>query len=365
MTDLYKCAKKQLRKIYTLNMIGNLSIAGAAWVALLSARGFSMMEIMTAETVFHIVSIIAEIPSGMFADVFGRKKSLIVSTIFSILSSIFMGFTDIYAGVIASIACSALSWNFCSGTDNALAFDSLKEADAIDEYERFSSIQTIIYRVGSSLSSLCVGLALWMGNRNAQVLSIILAVIRLFIVFTMKENAVILKKKTLGYGERVRNLIKESIGFLKHNPRASKIIFGNGLVGAVDVLLLFSLQDILQDAGVDKVWLGPLLFLTYLGGVFGALAAPKVSSLKFGTLFAVTLTLVIAGSACAFTKIPWIMALGGVVTAFSDDIIQIRADILLNQMVPEDSRATLISVNSLCFSIIMIFLSPLAGWLFT
>ena len=225
MTELYKRAKKQLRKIYTLNMIGNLSIAGAAWVALLSARGFSMMEIMAAETVFHIVSILAEIPSGMFADMFGRKKSLIVSTIFSILSSIFMGFIDIYAGVIASIVCSALSWNFSSGTDNALAFDSLKEAGATEEYERFSSIQTIIYRVGSSVASLCTGLALWMGNRNAQILSIVLAVIRLAIVFTMKENAVILKKKTIGHRERLKNLITESIGFLKANPRASAITY--------------------------------------------------------------------------------------------------------------------------------------------
>ncbi len=68
--------KKQVSRLYLSSVLGNLFVAGA-WVAILSARGYSLVEIGIAETVFHITSLIFEIPSGVLADVFGRKKSLL------------------------------------------------------------------------------------------------------------------------------------------------------------------------------------------------------------------------------------------------------------------------------------------------
>ncbi len=65
--------KKQISGLYLSSVLGNLSLTGA-WVAILAARGCSLPQIGIAETVFHITSLIFELPSGMLADVFGRKK---------------------------------------------------------------------------------------------------------------------------------------------------------------------------------------------------------------------------------------------------------------------------------------------------
>ena len=59
--------KKQISKLYMASILGNLSLTGA-WVAILAARGYSLVEIGIAETVFHIFSLTFEIPSGVFAD---------------------------------------------------------------------------------------------------------------------------------------------------------------------------------------------------------------------------------------------------------------------------------------------------------
>lgn len=37
--------EKQIRKLYGITAIGYFQIAGASWVALLAARGFSLLEI--------------------------------------------------------------------------------------------------------------------------------------------------------------------------------------------------------------------------------------------------------------------------------------------------------------------------------
>ena len=49
--------KKQIRKLYASSVLGNLSLTGA-WVAILAARGYSLVDIGIAETVFHITSLI-------------------------------------------------------------------------------------------------------------------------------------------------------------------------------------------------------------------------------------------------------------------------------------------------------------------
>ena len=70
--------KNQIGKLYALSVLSNLSLTGA-WVAILAARGFSLPEIGLAETAYHAASLLTEIPSGTLADVFGRKRMLIIS----------------------------------------------------------------------------------------------------------------------------------------------------------------------------------------------------------------------------------------------------------------------------------------------
>lgn len=59
------------------------------------------------------------------------------------------------------------------------------------------------------------------------------------------------------------------------------------------------------------------------------------------------------------------MALGGFIAAAGDDSLQVRTNALLQDMFPSEQRATLTSVESFTFSVIMIVLSPFAGFVFT
>ena len=54
-------------------------------MALLAARGFTLVEIGLAESCFHMASLLFEVPSGVISDVFGRKKSMILSQLMFML----------------------------------------------------------------------------------------------------------------------------------------------------------------------------------------------------------------------------------------------------------------------------------------
>ena len=357
-------AKKQLNKLYINNFLSNISIAGAAWVLLLVSRGFTLIEVGIAETVFHLVSILGEIPSGMFADVMGRKKSLLLSCVTGIISAFSMAYIDNYAGVLISIAFSALTYNLGTGTDSAMAYDSLNEEGKADRYDGYISNQTIIYRISNGIATLAAGLALVMGNTIAQLISVAIHIVRFAVIMTTKENKVVSENQD-SLGKRIRDCVVISFGFLKGNRTVAMLIFRNALVGAIDILLLFFLQAKLPMTGIADWILGPLLFIMSMGGILGAYMSKKLGNWKFSKIFVICIVLVSAGFMAEFTGVAWIMTLGGFLAAFADDLIQIRADIELNNMVPAAQRATLISVNSLIFSLVMIVMSPLAGWLFS
>ena len=357
--------KKQLVLLYMSNFVSNISIAGAAWVLLLVSDGYSLVQVGFAETVFHIVSLIAEIPSGMFADVMGRKKSLIVSCIMGMLSAAVRGFLPGFPCVLISIGFSALSYNFASGSDSALAYDSLLEEGQESKYDKYISTQTAIYRISNGIATLFAGVAVIMGNRNAQMLSLGIHAVNMVCLLCLRENKVILRKSGDTLVKRVKDVFSGSFGFLKGNKKVAGLIFRNALVGGIDVLLLFFLQAKLPMTGIPDWSLGPLLFIMSMGGIAGAFAAGKVKKITLGKLFIFCLSLALTGLVSEFTGVWYLMTIGGFLTAFADDLIQIRSDIALNQMVPPEQRATLISVNSFCFSVLMIVMSPLAGWIFS
>ena len=82
-------------------------------------------------------------------------------------------------------------------------------------------------------------------------------------------------------------------------------------------------------------------------------------------MFAVTCALVLAGILLEHSGIHLLMTAGGFIAALADDALQVRTNTRLQDMFPSAQRATLISIECFTFSIIMIVLSPLAGWFFS
>ncbi len=150
--------KKQLACIYTNNFFSGLRITDAVWVALLAARGFSLWEIGVAESVFHMVSLTFEVPSGMAADLLGRRKTLVAGGVCMVLSNLPMAFAPDLFFICLAMALSALANAMFSGTASALTYDSLKQCGRTDDYLRVSAncsrLSMLATAVGSLASTL-------------------------------------------------------------------------------------------------------------------------------------------------------------------------------------------------------------------
>lgn len=357
--------KTQINRLYAASFFSQISLSGA-WVAILAARGFSLAQIGFAETIFHIVSLLFEIPSGVLADVFGRKKTLLISCIMRIIGNLIMVFSNNFALVCLSIAFQALNYNFASGSDDSIAYDSLKSVGQEDAFEKYASNQLIIYRICEGFSTLIAGFSLFLGYKLAYSSSIIFAVVQFILLLGLVEIKLGREEnESKAVIKKIGECFRQSFLFLYDARKALLLMFTNSFVGALDVLLLFFLQAKLPMAGIPNWALGLALFIMQLGGVLGAKVILFFKRIRYRFIFIASALIILTGIMLEHSESYIIMACAGFFAALADDALQVRTNSILQDMFPSSQRATLISIDSFTFSVVMMFLSPLAGVFFT
>src|SRR5216683_3437681 len=73
------------------NFSTNTIFTNAIWMIYLVSHGYSPLDVGLLEMLFHVAKFITEIPTGIFADMLGRRKSLVVyCALLSIESLLFL-----------------------------------------------------------------------------------------------------------------------------------------------------------------------------------------------------------------------------------------------------------------------------------
>ena len=359
--------KRQLGCVYTADFFSGLRITDAVWVALLAARGFSLWEIGLAESVFHIVNLLCEVPSGMVADLLGRKKALVSGGVLAVTSNLLMAFAPNLFAICFAMALSALYSTLFSGTFTALVYDSLKAEDREDEYLQISANSSQISMLASALGSLASTVQRFLGFAGFYLLSALFEGVSTLACRWMNEPIV-----TAAQANRARQplhdlpgqfiqLVQDSLHVLRTCPLAAKLIVSSAIISVPCYLTKMFLQQRLIELG----WPTEALFLPLLLGgiacVLGTEAGRRVRFRSMRRFYAVCALLCGAGTLLVGTAPAWggifgMMLVQGVLQVYLLHEIQ-----QLNDAIPSDQRATLISVDSMAYSLLMIPASPFVG----
>ncbi|PLX07748.1 MAG: MFS transporter [Marinilabiliales bacterium] len=101
-----------------------------------------------------MIKNILEIPSGIIADALGRRKTLIVSFMFYILSFLIFYFSDSYVVLILAISFFAIGDAFRTGTNKAMIYDYLDQNGWSKQKINYYGNTRSWSQMGSALSSL-------------------------------------------------------------------------------------------------------------------------------------------------------------------------------------------------------------------
>ena len=358
--------KRQFFFLHIYNFLVSFRVADGVWVVFLLARGFSLAQVGIAEGVFHVVSFLCEVPSGMLADLVGRKRALALSGLFGTLSALAMAFSQDFFGVCLSMAFQALMYNLCSGTQEALTYDSLKAVGQEGSYLKRNAWLMGASQASASLSSLLGGAAALLGFFPAYLITAACSAVCGSAALALAEPQVTeaqrqrTKHPFAQLGPRFRAHLRESWGFFRRNPRAAYKILASAAAATPIYLTFMYLQQHLLDGGLPELFLGAALMVSRLAGTAGMALSTQVN----GRLFPLAVGCgLFCGAATCLAGAPWwpVALLGGALAQLVFSVLDLRVDAALNDDFPSDQRATLVSVNSMAYSLLMIAASPAAG----
>ena len=330
------------------------------WILFLNQNGMSLLQIGLLESIFHTTGIIFEIPSGMLADRFSYKANLYISRLTSILSSILMltGQGNFWIYAIAMIV-NALSYNFDSGTSSALLYDSAVEADLKDCYLKISSLMSGVSEAAISLGTVLAGLFVHGYLYVTYYIMIAVSILVLILIWLIKEPDMKRQTDEVVTIKKIILIVKKEI---KSNPSLFMWMMTFQFVGTMMCMFYFYYQKQLPDL---VEWQISTVML--IGSVLNILAVSIAS--KIGEMWH------------SFRLFPIVVSLTGVAyvlsalgTSFMYILIYLTTNALyamyqpifyndLQQYLPSSARATMLSVASMMFSLSMIIIFPIIGWL--
>ena len=358
--------KKQLRKLYLYELISGFQIVDAVWVVFLLQRGFSIVQVGIAEGVFHVVSMCCEIPSGMLADLIGRKRTLVLSGMVSAAGSLCMILTDAFFMILVAMGLNALSYNLVSGAREALTYDSLLEAGAQEEYLRVSAIQEKLYLFVFAAANLFSVVTVSLGYEKGYLISMVQGICCSIVAFRIWEPG----RENTKQHEKNRNwtrilrkhVIESGKFFVTHGFAARRMLIG-GVAAAGYYIVFMLLQQHLVEQGLQAKWIGIPLLLISFGGMAGASLGEKTGKVKIK--FLLLAGGVLEGVLIVFSGMP---VLPGCVLAAAfahgiSEMLAIRIGDENQKVFSSEVRATMVSVESMVYSVVMVVLSPVVGWL--
>ena len=330
------------------------------WILFFIQNGLSLLQIGLLESIFHGTSLLCEIPSGMLADRFSYKTNLYLARLSSIGSSILILFGQgnfwIYA---IAMMVNAWSYNFDSGTSTAFLFDSAVEAGQKDRYLQISSFLSGVAEVTRTLGTVVAGFFIHGALAWTYYIAIGLSLLSILLIFLMKEP----ESKS---DERNHLTLKRILEVVKQEWQEKPVLFywmlTYQLVGTVMCMFYFYYQQKISDLAS---WQVSLIML--IGSGFNLLAVYLASQIGkkwnsnqvFPILVALTgLVLLLVGVKTPFAYLS--------VYLLTNALYAVYQPIYYNDLqayLPSSVRATMLSINSMMFSLSMIVFFPLTGWL--
>ena len=354
--------KRNVKIDYISVFITNLNMQGSIWVLYLAYCGLNLAEIGLLEGIYHITAIIWEIPSGAVADLLGRKRSMILSRICIAISCMLMLFSGSFGLFALSFIIQALGNGFNSGSEEALVYDSMKALGQEEQYMRVYGQLNVIIEVSQGIATVAGGILAeysWFWCYGACLLIAALSLVP--VMFLAEAPCGEQGKRQATAGELVASHFRTSFRILRSDVCIVKIILYYSVVFAAQTLLFFYSQQYYYELGYNKIQISLILLVAGVISCLGAVVSEKLYHRFRRKIVWIGTTVIAAAFLCyGFENVVVSVIAFSAAGFFNSVLYPVQSD-SLNQLIPSEQRATLISVNSLFFSVAMIIMFPVAG----
>ena len=355
--------KRWLLAFDAYNLSANTLFTSAIWVIYLSAHGYSPLAIGLLEMTFHIAKFVAEVPTGIFADLLGRRKSLIIYCLVSALQNLLFLYPTPPL-MILSFILAGTAFAFRGGADEAILWNIAAHIDPADQSRRYSRLVSRLYLVG--LIGEVIGTA--SGGYLGQILVVLpficqatltaLGAIPLLFIPEQRATFEAHQPRPNPFSH-----FRSGLRTVRQQPLLVGLLLISGLTTSCWQTIYFYYQLYLHGLGFTLALIGIVVALstgTYF--LFTAATPWFMRLLRPKWLIATFVLAELLGLLLMSTNSPVLGVLGYLFFFQASTAVLMPAiSTYINERSPEAQRATILSFQTGLFSAAMIILFPLFG----
>ncbi len=355
-----KNLKSNISKLYVYKALTGSFFAIPIMVLFWQDNGLSFTQIMVLQAYFSILIVLLEIPTGYFADLYGRKASIIVSSFGLGFSILIYSFGKSYLTFFLAETFFAIQASFYSGSVSALLYDTLVDLKEEHKYKEIWGKSMSYGLFALAISGIIGAFAAKYNLRYAIWLSVpfFLATIPFAFSFTEPTRHKIVVKK--GYMKELLTIVKDI--FLKEKNLRWLIIY-SALILGLNKAGVWTYQPYMKLIGIDVVYFG-FIFAGF--AIFTAMISKYayIIEKKLGKRWSLIMLVILTSAGYFFMGTLTIklslafIFIGQFVRGFRSVVVTDY----INQLTDSSIRATVLSAESLIGKLIYALIIPLIGW---
>lgn len=314
---------------------------------------------MSIFSITMLSSAIFEIPTGVFSDMIGRKRTVMFGALAAVIYSIFYAVGQSYWFLVIGAIFEGVSRSFYSGNNDALLYDTLSQTSKKDDYHHYLGKVSSMFQIALAVSAILGGfLANW-----SFTLIMWISVIPQFFCFLLSINLIEPDIHTERTGN-IYNHLKESFLYLTKNIKLRNI--------SIASILSFAFGEAsfnFQSAFYNTVWplwaIGIAKTLSYLGASLSYFLSGrminKLSAIHWLIIGNVYSKIINVFSLIFISNLsPALMS----TTSLFYGVSQVSKATLLQNEFTNKQRATMGSINSffgsICYALFAFFIGFIA-----
>lgn len=350
-------------KFFVFRFLWDFILFLPIWVIFLqTAHGLSLTQVTLVDLAFWLTVAVGEVPTGAVADTYGRKPSLIIGVLLSAASISLFALAPTYPLLLLANALWAVAFTFDSGAALALFYDSLRELERTADYTRLRGRLAVVENVSIAVSSALGGLLGALDLTLPFLVYAALVLASLSLVWRFHEPPRQPDPATgqhRSYGQTLR-LTAQALR--QHAGLRYALLYSSILPLAAGIVGMLFLQPHAQTLGVPVAALGFLILGLRGVRIVGATASHRLVA-RFGELAWLRLAPVVVFVGMlglSLLNSLWGIALFALVGFATSAINPVIEAVILRQT-PSPIRATILSVDSLLFRLLLAVVEPGLG----
>lgn len=344
-----------LRNFYVVIFLLYLffSFSFTTYVLFLDSHHMNKFQINSLNAIFMLTVFVLEVPTGTFADTLGRKKSFLIALLFLATSCFIYYLSKTYLIFLAAEIIAAIALSFQSGALEAWLVDTLKHHDFTGNFNTIFSKESIVRNSACIIGGLC---GAYLGQTNLALPWLISSggvFLTFFVARVLLKEEYFIPKKLNGFKEKTNHfnsLVKDSLHYgIKNKNIFYLICLNTGLMFCTQSLNMFWTLKFHQHLNQGLIgWLWVFISLMVIGGsLFGRHLSTKTTKQQ-QVLFVQLLIVAVNILLCVvcFQHLSFLIIFF-LLHEFGRGGYEPVKKTYINQHIPSDKRATIISFDSM------------------